>query len=223
MTGIKTEMVNPKIKSHTTYKIGRKRLPSVTTVLNVGNINGKWNALMGWQKRLLLQGIDPDKARDEAADIGTLAHAMIEEHLGGPKVDLKDYSKRNIGQASTAYAAYIDWESQHDLKVIATEQALTHPRLRYGGTADLICELNNEFTLIDFKSSNNVYADHVIQLSAYRELVQIKYKKPPKTWILHLGKETPSFADHYYADLKKFWEAFKLCLKLYKMQGDLKI
>ena len=222
MSGIKTEIINPKVRTHTVYKIGKKRLPSVTTVLGVGNMGGKWNALMAWQKRNLLAGIDPDKLRDEAADIGTLAHALIEEHLGGPVVELKDYSENNIETARVALTAYLDWESQHDIETIAVEQALTHGRLKFGGTADYICKLDGKFSLIDFKSTNRIYLDHELQLSAYQALVKYRYKKNPETYLLHLGKESPDFGIEYYADLSLHWDTFRTLRKLYQLNKELK-
>ena len=68
-------------KAHTIYKLANgKRVPGVTTVLGVINKP----ALVKWANNLGLQGIDSTTYVDETAKVGTLAHEMIQEYLGGP-------------------------------------------------------------------------------------------------------------------------------------------
>jgi ATP-dependent exoDNAse (exonuclease V) beta subunit len=57
------------------------------------------------------------------------------------------------------------------------ELPLVHEELLYGGTIDLLANLNPQFTLIDFKSSNHLYAEHRIQVAAYAELLCHVYKE----------------------------------------------
>ena len=68
-------------KAHTIYKLANgKRVPGVTTVLGIINKP----ALVKWANNLGLQGIDSTTYVDGTAKIGTLAHEMIQEYLGGP-------------------------------------------------------------------------------------------------------------------------------------------
>ena len=217
----KEEAGPPQLRVHTPYYIGKQRIPSVTTIID-GQLGWKWPALMGWQRRELLAGRDPEKTKGHAANIGDLAHAMIEEFLVGKVVDLSWFSDEVKNKAGVAFESFQAWYGKQDLKVIATEQSLTHGRHRYGGTIDLLAKLNGKFSLIDFKSSRQVWVDHRIQLAAYRELVRHRYNKIPATWILHLGKDEPAFGANYYSDLTKELKVFRLCLRMYELSKDLK-
>jgi len=57
------------------YMIDGKRVPGVTTILGKYKEAG---GLIHWAWDLGMQNIDYRKVRDDAADAGTLAHAMVE-------------------------------------------------------------------------------------------------------------------------------------------------
>lgn len=84
--GILTQMaktearIAARAKPHTIYRTADgKRVPGVTTVLGIMNKP----ALVKWANTLGLQGIDSSAYVDETARVGTLAHEMIQEYLGG--------------------------------------------------------------------------------------------------------------------------------------------
>jgi len=221
-----------KTKAHTRYKNAKgKVIPSVTTI--IGNNLG-WNkgALIGWARKMALQGIDPNKERDEAADIGTLAHALIEEHitmkaphLEPVLVDRSLYSPANLDKAETAFLAYLDWEAQHDVHLtdprVRSEERLVSEWFQYGGTLDFIVPVDGILSLIDFKSTNDLYVEHRIQLAAYEWLYEEVYGEAIPTHLLQLGKEDGSFHHHRFTDLSKELEAFELLCQLHRLKGEL--
>ncbi len=211
---------NPLTKSHTVYKIGKQRVPSVTTLLN--NLGWKWPALMAWQKRELLAGNDPQAMAKEAAKAGTLAHKFMENHFIDEPVDLTFFSEDQISKAQRAYKAFKDWVAQVDIIPLVCEEYLTHAYYRYGGTADLICALNGVFTVVDYKTSRAVYTDHRIQVSAYQQLIKKKYGQMPDVWILRVGRDGGEFEAHHYPDLTNEWKVFRLCIQLHALAKDLK-
>ena len=76
--------------AHTIYKNeSGKRLKSVTTIIN-GNLGWKTGALIGWNLKLVDQGLNPREELKKAGRIGTLAHTMIEEFTKGGAVKLVD-------------------------------------------------------------------------------------------------------------------------------------
>ena len=80
-------------KAHTIYKTSEgKRVPGATTI--TGLLNKPY--LITWANKLGLEGVDSTKYRDEAASVGTLAHAMIQAHLEGEKLDYDEYSPHII-------------------------------------------------------------------------------------------------------------------------------
>jgi hypothetical protein len=95
--------VAKRAKAHTIYKLANgKRVPGVTTVLGVINKP----ALVKWANGLGLQGIDSTTYVDETARIGTLAHAMIQEYLGGPKWDRQAFTPEQVDQAENAVLSF---------------------------------------------------------------------------------------------------------------------
>ena len=65
-----------KQKVHTKYYLADgTQVPSVTTIIG-GQLGWNKRMLMAWSKREAAAGRDPDKVRDKAADIGTLAAAQ---------------------------------------------------------------------------------------------------------------------------------------------------
>ena len=64
-----------------------QRLPSVTTIISRFKESG---GLIHWAWNLGREGQDYRQVRDEAADAGTLAHAMIEEDNLGMLIAIDD-------------------------------------------------------------------------------------------------------------------------------------
>lgn len=217
MSGLESTIKkNPLTKSHTVYKIGKRRLPSVTTVIS--GLGWKYPALMGWQRRELLAGNDPQSIASEAAKAGTLAHSLVENHFTGDSTDLSFFSEDQIAKANIAYGAFLDWLIGVDVIPLESEIALTHSYYKFGGTIDLLCALNGELALLDLKTSKKVYTDHKIQLAAYQQLVKHRYGAMPDTWILRIGREGGEFDVHHYPDLTNEWKCFTILVRLYKLR-----
>lgn len=219
-----------KTKAHQKYMVDGVQVPGVTTIIG-RNLGWNKQPLIAWARRTALEGKDPNKVRDQAADRGTLAHALIEEHLGGDKVDKGEWSPADLDVAENAVIAYLEWEGTHDVKVIETEVQLAHRQYKYGGTLDLVAWVDGEMALVDFKTTNGVYAEHRIQLAAYNELLAYHLmtgmygaKEPAKkaygpAHLLQLSKVDGSFSHHVYDDLSDAWEVFVLCLTLNNLYG----
>ena len=216
----------PDTKAHTVYKLADgTRVPSVTTIIG-DSLGWNKNALLAWTRKMALAGDDPDKVRDAAADVGTLAHAMIHDYLTQEKtVDLAQWTPEQVQRASQAYGAYIDWERSASVTHVASELPVVSEEYHFGGTIDAIMWLGTTLTVVDFKTSNGVFVEHRVQVSAYQHLYEANLEpKGIKTSavILQLGKDDASFTPHLYQDLSKEWEAFLCCLRLYELHKVLK-
>ena len=224
-TGLTSEIakLNPLVREHTAYYIGKTRVPSVTTILD-GNLGWKWPALIGWTKKVMRQGVDPDAAKTDAGTVGTLVHAMIEAYLTKKEVNYAFFSEDQRKQAKIAFDGFLEWFRVSKVLPLGAEVPLTHTALRYGGTIDLWCLIGDKHrhTLVDFKSSTAVYLDHRIQVAAYSELIRHRYKKSHDVIILHLNKELGTVTPHPFPNLTKELEVFKLCLRLERIHKNLK-
>ena len=158
---------------------------------------------------------------EEAADIGTQAHELVEKHINGEHWLDSDYHE----QAVDAFGAYVSWEEQSKLTVVEQEMQLVSEEYRFGGTPDAIGEINGELCLVDWKTSNSVYQDYLIQLAAYRHLWETNHPDKPLTGGFHLcrfAKTHGDFSHHYYPNLDEAWEAFKHMRALYDIDKQLK-
>jgi hypothetical protein len=139
-----------------------KRVPSVTTILkNVGDSEG----LIRWANRIGLEGIDLQDARKKAQDVGTLAHAMIEADLKGEKLDTSRVDPELLGPAETSFAAWSKWRALHQLKPVAVEQPLVSEEFQFGGTMDVVFDLDCR-TMEDHKTGG-IYPEHLVQIAGY--------------------------------------------------------
>ena len=227
MTALPSEIeakpkVNPLLREHTIYKIGGKRVPSVTTLLALLNLDSKYQRLMGWQLKTVRAGLDPNAVSKDAATIGTLVHAMAEAYLLGNEVDTQFFSEDQIRIAKVGFDAFLSWFAKEKLKPIQVERPLTHPRLRYGGTIDLWAKSPKDHVLLDLKSSTAIFWDHRIQVAAYSELARVRYKKKHRVIILHLDKQTGVPTPHEYPDLTREFKCFRICMEAYKLERELK-
>lgn len=99
----------------------------------------------------------------EAADYGTMAHGWIEAHLHGKDVTLDTLPP----PARKAVESFLDWEKEHHVEVITTEQTFYNCALHYAGTADCVAKVDGELTLLDWKTSSGIWMEYPVQVWGY--------------------------------------------------------
>jgi len=207
-------------KAHTRY-IGADgiQVPGVTTVLGV--LNKPF--LVPWANKLGLQGIDSTKYKDEMADIGTLAHLLIMNHLRGEETDTGDFSQNDIKLANNCFASYLAWEKPHELKPILIEKPLVSDKYNYGGTADWVGYLDDELVLLDYKTGKAIYPEMFYQLAAYVQLAKEQGYEIKKARILRIGRDNnEGFEERTTTNFEREFEIFLHCLSIYFIQKELK-
>lgn len=188
------------------------RVPGTTTVIGRFKDSG---ALMHWAFQQGKSGAERlYDAAEKAADIGTLAHAMVEKHINGddPETVFNGEADDYKDKARNAFNEYLEWAAQTDVKIIAQEMHLVSEEYRFGGTPDAIGMIGNSLCLLDWKTSNAVYPDHAIQLAAYRQLWNENHPEQPLTgasYLLRFSKNYPDFEARKFGDLSEAWEIFK--------------
>lgn len=199
------------------------RLPSVTTIISRFKESG---GLIHWAWSLGIEGKDYRAERDKAAEAGTLAHQMVEARLRGEEWHSSGpIDADTLGKATGGYESYLTWERMTSLTILHAEVSLISARHGYGGTLDAIGEFNGKLVLIDWKTSNSVYQDYLIQLAAYKELWEENYPDHPITGGFHLcrfAKEHGDFSHHHYPDLSDAWELFQIYRRAYDLDKALK-
>jgi len=205
-------------KVHTVYRLkDGTKVPGVTTVLGVINKP----ALMNWAWQLGTQGIDYKHYVDATARIGTLAHEMIQEYLGGPEWDRSAYTSEEIDTAENAVLSFYEWERQtgHKMETVAIEMPVVSETFGYGGTVDWLGYIDGKLWLVDIKTSKGLFPEHEYQVSAYdRALFELGHEVAGVR-LLRVGRsEDEGFDDHVLSNvqLNAGWKVFTSALDLYK-------
>ena len=120
-----------------------------------------------------MRGEDYRKARDAAADAGTLAHWLIECHLRGDTPDLDGFAPDTVAAAENAYLKWLGWWDTGGYRVLESEVQLVHETERYGGTLDIVAmRPGGGAVLIDLKTGKGIYPEMWRQVAAYGELYE---------------------------------------------------
>lgn len=205
---------NKKNTTHTIYKDSEgKRLPGCTTITG---ILAK-PALIDWAWRLGIDGLDYKKYTDDLANVGTLAHEMIQAHFTGEKLDLNEFSKNDIDRAENALISFYNWIDTMPIKPILNEAQLTNGD--FGGTVDMLAEIDGRNVLVDFKTGSGIYDDMGYQLAGYKILLEDNGYKVDQAMIVRVGRdEQEGFEVKSFSDLSKYEAIFNHLLAIYKLK-----
>ena len=201
-----------------------QRVPGTTTIIGRFKESG---ALMHWAFKQGQSGAASlYEKRDEAAEAGTLAHDMIEAFiLSRPAPEVAAVNPQIAERAANAFAQFREWWNQTRIEIIATERAYVSERHQFGGTVDAIGrDTKGRIVLVDWKTSNGVYQDYLIQLGAYALLLEecaIEWK-PEAFHLLRVAKESADFSHHYYGELEDAKAQFILFRQAYDIDARLK-
>ena len=203
------------------YKLKDGTQVSGTTTIISQNLGWNKQALMYWANQVGQDGKSHRDVSKEAADAGTCCHYLIDCHIKRIEPDLSTFTPDNINKAETGFLNFLEWEKMVDLRTVATEVNLVSEKYRYGATPDLIGTVVDKLALIDWKTSNGVYSDYLLQLAAYRVAWEEVHPEQPLEGGFHLlriSKEDAAFHHHHWGSLPEAWDAFECLLKLHKLQ-----
>lgn len=174
---------------HTVYKnAAGLRLPGVTTVL--GMLNKP--ALLKWAWTLGRDGIELEAARQGAADIGTVAHALCEAHLRGMEFEAGNIAPEMLSKAETSFLRFLEFWDKEGFRVVATELVMVSEAMQVGGTLDVLAQRpNGRLVLADLKTSKAIYDEMLVQTATYAAMYEEIHRRPvDEVFVVRIGKET---------------------------------
>lgn len=217
-------------------------LPDGTKVPGTTSITGRFKdsaGLMGWSYKMGLAvgkriqaGELTDKdawkqevrygQRDEAAEVGTLMHDLIEADLtGSEKPEIPEHLADKVREC---WEGYERWKALMPFTVYLAEEPLVSEQYRFGGTPDLVALTQaDSFLLVDYKSGKDFYPDMIVQAAAYRYLLAANRDIVIDTahvWRFKNGKFRAY--DITKQDLECGWKAFQHMRALYDLDAELK-
>lgn len=204
-------------KAHQRYKTAEGvAVPGVTTVLGATIPKP---ALLAWAYNCGVKGEDFRKVKDKAADVGTIAHWLIELHLKGLEPDTSNFAPADLAKAENAVIKFLSWWDAGKFEYVASEMQLVSVS-GFGGTLDILAKQNDELILIDLKTSKGIYDEYWFQLAAYAYLYceNNPFEALKRFIICRIGKEEAE-SDFEIQERKSLtweWNVFEKCLALYK-------
>lgn len=175
------------------YKLNGKAIPSVTTIL--GKLD-KSNALLYWASKMAQETGDPwawrDK-REQAANLGTEAHSLIEHELN-VMLGIEDDARPDVSDdAHYVFSGWKEWAAGVNLMPVMVEQPVYSLDPRYAGKPDVLAYVNDVLTVCDWKSSKGgrIYDEHKLQNYAYRYAISKAIGFMPAGTVVILPKEGP--------------------------------
>jgi len=170
------------------------------------------------EKLILISKRAHRETLEEAGTVGTAAHNWIEQHIleelhgtiGGvrPPEDSRAYN---------ACIAAVAWMERHNVRWVTTERKIYSRIHKYAGTLDGLAytdscldknccplEYKDHLSLVDWKTSNNLYLDYVFQVAAYWGAFREEMEQTPDdAWIIRLGKDDAEFDPWHIPDTQE--------------------
>lgn len=161
---------------------------SVTTILGIID---KGYAYDEWLKN---NGHNAEIITDRAGRFGTDFHKLVERFLKGETInyiDLPTFDERT----STAlwerfniwFSFWKEFTSKNKVQIIDVEYITYSEEYEYAGTVDLTCLVNDELSIMDWKTGNIVGNKEKLQMQAYMKTVNAI-----KSYLIHLPAIKPN-------------------------------
>ena len=160
--------------------------PSVTSVISF--ISRKkfadWRAKVGDE--------EANRITKKATSRGTKLHKVFEDYLQNKDYEsLNEYQYPLIQLMFKSAKFYLDTRLD---EIYQQETTMFSPKLCLAGTVDLICEVDKELSIVDFKTSAQTkpeewLEDYFVQLSAYWAMFSERTGVVPKKLVVFLVAE----------------------------------
>jgi len=168
------------------YKVGDACYPSVTSIISFVSRKkfADWRAKVGEEAA--------NKKTKHATTRGTKLHRVFEEYLdNGDYQSLDEYQSPLIQLMFKAAKKELDARLDN---IYQQETNMASDRLCLAGTVDLICEVDGELSIVDFKTSEKEkpeewLEDYFVQLSAYWAMFSERTGVVPKKLVVFLVAE----------------------------------
>ena len=133
-----------------------KLFVSVTTVLNCASKP----FLYAWYGKV--GNAEAKRISEESKEIGTIAHGFFEKILDGNRFSPAD---DNMIFPVVNFHSFL--RSLKSYKDVVGEQVVYSVKYGFAGTLDRLMYINDKLTLLDWKTSNSISDEYIIQVNAY--------------------------------------------------------
>jgi len=160
---------------------------------------------------------EPDYVLGTATTFGSDAHYALEQYIANGAVPHDLDMFRVIG-------AFQAWAKVNQIELLPhmCEVTVAHTD-GYAGTIDAVAIKGDELVIVDWKTSNGLYAEHMLQVSAYAKALQgATGMAVNEAWIVRFPREKPDEGEPDFnwvhlgiKELDNNFELFQAAQKLY--------
>lgn len=175
-------------------------LENVKKILRAIKFNGEYNPINlddgsldeAWIERVIEESKKlPQKIAEEAADLGTRAHAIIDEMCKG----IRSFSLEGVPEdLIKPVKGFLDWWAQCEFEVVLSEVRVASEKLGVGGSMDILLRHKKSRKLVvgDWKTSKSIYLPMFYQVAGYSLcLEEMIGEEIDEAWIIRF----PKYAD----------------------------
>lgn len=192
-------------------------VPSVTWIAGhypKGVAFYKWLASKGWD--------EAEAIKNAAGDKGSKIHLAVASLLDGNEVRIDSkFTNKSTGQEDEltpeeyeAVMSFVDWYEQTKPEVIAWEYVVWNDEEGYAGTVDLKCKIDDKTYIVDVKSSQDIWPEYELQVSAYKHADQ----RVDATAILQLGYRRNKTQKFKFTEIEDRYELFLAAKKIWAFE-----
>lgn len=175
----------------------KTKLPIYKGVPSVTWIAGHYPKGIPFYKWLAEKGWDESQAiKNAAGDKGSKVHMAISAILAGEEVriDSKFVNPSTEKEEELTIdeidciKSFVDWRNEVKPESIAWDITVFSDNHNYAGTIDYICKIDGKVYIVDFKTSQSVWTEYELQVSAYKQaLIEAGDKNELNLAILQIG------------------------------------
>lgn len=203
-------------KGHTVYvnHLG-KEVPSATTVLKIINKPhlATWANAMGFRRKNIKQILE------DSSKLGTAVHNIIEKYMMKQKYKWETDDEVLKYRVLSHLGNFIEWKKNHEVEPQFMERQLVS--IGFGGTVDFFGTVDGKYTILDFKTSKQVYSTMFLQLGAYAIMLEELGHTVEQAAIIIIREDR--FDEKFISreELQPYMDCFLLLLNLFHAWYDL--
>lgn len=168
----------------------------------------------------------PFAQRDTKAELGSMIHEAMEMLLKGKheQLILDGMAENEQGW----FMGVVEFLDAVRPEVEHIETTVFHRSFGYAGTADIIGKVDGKRTVIDLKTSKDVYTSHGAQVAAYAVAPEVVENDRLSAWLgaeqgmVVCVDEHGGFKAVLFEDLEPWWELFVAAYAIWEKR-DLKV
>ena len=199
-------------------------IPSVTWISShypKGVAFYKWLSGTGWDESQALKNAGGNR--------GSKVHKAIENLVAGEVVRMNDKYKNNSTgneeeltvEEYQAIMSFANWANKVKPKFLSSEITVVSKEYGYAGTVDCVAEIDGQVWIIDWKTSQNIWPEMEIQISAYKNALceMKKTTKDVKLAVLQVGyKRNKNY--YKFTEIDDQFELFLAARSIWKKEAS---